>query len=138
MAQTLFNDQIASIILTSLKAGAKRSTAAKMASIHPQTLTRWVNEGIANPKSDLGDFVGQVFKAEAIDETDLLKRLKDTVVSELGAINPTALMFILKARHGWGANAADKLVDYLVAKLSENYTDLLAEILNDLKNGAID
>jgi len=138
MASKAFTREAASIIITALKSGAKRSAAAKQAGVTPSTLSKWIQQGTLEDNTPLALFASDVFKAEALDENTLLTDLKKTVFTDMGTANPTAIMFILKSRYGWGQNAIDNLIDYLVEKLTPTHPDLLAEILNDINKGVLD
>jgi len=132
-----FTKEVQKEIITTIAAGGKRDTAAKSAGVSPVLLSKWISQGLADEEGEYYEFVKALFKAEARDEDRLLSILHGGVVNAQGDLNPAPILFLLKARHGWGSEVLDRVVDYLYSKLATDHPELLAEILTDIKNGVV-
>jgi hypothetical protein len=135
-----FTQEVKQKLLAAARSGNKRAVAAKLSGISPDALYKWLRLGKRGNET-YAQFAADYLKAEAEDEDAVLGILKSTLVDEAGMANPGVAMYLLNTRYGWSkANSQliERIIDYLISKLSEEHGDLLEEILADFEEGALD
>jgi transposase len=138
MAAPKLDAEIKRKIVGAIQTGMRRGAAAKACGLHPSTVSKWLQKGESEGCDDVySEFRKAVLIAEASHEQMLVNAMTDALVDPFGKTDGNVAMAMLKTRHGW-TYGSDKFIDYLVHKLHEGHPELLTEILEDIKNGALD